>query len=135
MEALRRHRIRPAQLPSDKLADRNYGIAGGQPGGPSANFLQTADGVERPLPTMPMNTQKLRRGDTFRHLSAGGGGYGDPLDRDPVAVLEDVLEEKVSVAAAARDYGVVIDAARRRRRSDPVAGPSTRSRAVSITTP
>jgi N-methylhydantoinase B len=109
-------------LRSDRRAHRPYGISGGQPGGPSANFLVTADGIARPLPTMPMSTQKLRRGDTFRHLSAGGGGYGDPLERDPVAVLEDVLEEKVSVAAAARDYGVVIDAAR-----EGVDGPATGS--------
>ena len=114
-------------LRSDRRAHRPYGIAGGQPGGPSANFLQTADGVSRQLPTMPMNTQKLRRGDTFRHLSAGGGGYGDPLERDPVAVLDDVLEEKVSVAAAARDYGVVIDAARERV-DDPATGSLRRRR-------
>jgi N-methylhydantoinase B len=38
----------------------------------------------------------------------GGGGWGDPLERDPAAVLEDVLDEYVSVAGARRDYGVVI---------------------------
>jgi N-methylhydantoinase B len=107
-------------LRSDRRTHRPYGIAGGQPGGPSANFLRTADGVEQPLPTMPMTTQKLRRGDTFRHLSAGGGGYGNPLERDPAAVLEDVIDEKVSLAAAAHDYGVVIDAVRRR-----IDGPAT----------
>ena len=35
-------------------------------------------------------------------------GYGDPLDRDPQAVLDDVLDELVSLAAAERDYGVVL---------------------------
>jgi N-methylhydantoinase B len=39
----------------------------------------------------------------------GGGGWGDPLERDPEAVLEDVLDEYVSLGAARRDYGVVID--------------------------
>jgi N-methylhydantoinase B len=38
----------------------------------------------------------------------GGGGWGDPLDRDPQAVLDDVLDEYVSVKGAARDYGVVL---------------------------
>ena len=38
----------------------------------------------------------------------GGGGWGDPLDRDPQAVLDDVLDEYVSVAGAERDYGVVL---------------------------
>ena len=41
--------------------------------------------------------------------SGGGGGWGDPLDRDPQAVLADVLDEIVSVAGAERDYAVVID--------------------------
>jgi len=38
----------------------------------------------------------------------GGGGWGDPLDRDPQAVLDDVLDEYVSVGAATREYGVVL---------------------------
>lgn len=41
--------------------------------------------------------------------SQGGGGWGDPLKRDPDAVREDVVDEYVSVAGARRDYGVVID--------------------------
>jgi N-methylhydantoinase B len=38
----------------------------------------------------------------------GGGGWGDALARDPAAVLDDVLDEYVSVEGAARDYGVVL---------------------------
>jgi N-methylhydantoinase B len=38
----------------------------------------------------------------------GGGGWGDPLTRDPQAVLDDVLDEYVSVEGAERDYGVVL---------------------------
>ena len=38
----------------------------------------------------------------------GGGGWGDPLDREPAAVAEDVLDEKISVAAARELYGVVV---------------------------
>ena len=38
----------------------------------------------------------------------GGGGWGNPLDRDPQAVLDDVLDEYVSVEGARRDYGVVL---------------------------
>jgi N-methylhydantoinase B len=47
-------------------------------------------------------------GRKLRYYSAGGGGYGHAVDRDPAAVLEDVKEEFLSVEAAARDYGVVI---------------------------
>ena len=43
--------------------------------------------------------------------SGGGGGWGDPLARDVNAVLQDVVDEYVSIEGAARDYGVVIDPA------------------------
>src|SRR5438270_11223778 len=43
----------------------------------------------------------------------GGGGYGDPFERDPTAVLEDVLNGYVSIEAAAREYGVVIRSTKR----------------------
>jgi N-methylhydantoinase B len=39
----------------------------------------------------------------------GGGGWGDPLDRDPQSVLDDVLDEYVSVEGAEREYGVVLN--------------------------
>jgi len=41
--------------------------------------------------------------------AAGGGGYGDPLERDPELVERDVAEEYVSVEGAQANYGVVID--------------------------
>jgi N-methylhydantoinase B len=40
--------------------------------------------------------------------SGGGAGWGDAYDRDPSAVLEDVIDGYVSLEGAARDYGVVI---------------------------
>jgi N-methylhydantoinase B len=56
-------------------------------------------------------TLTLRRGDVFRHEIAGGGGWGDPLERDPEAVLRDVRNGLVSPQAAADEYGVVVDTA------------------------
>jgi N-methylhydantoinase B len=47
-------------------------------------------------------------GECFEYVYGGGGGWGDPLDRDPAAVVEDVLDELVSLDAARRDYGVVL---------------------------
>ncbi len=47
-------------------------------------------------------------GEAFEYLYGGGGGWGDPLDRDPAQLLEDVLDEYVSPKAAERDYGVVL---------------------------
>lgn len=48
-------------------------------------------------------------GDTISFISAGGGGYGDPFERDPKAVEKDVRYEYVSVERAKTDYGVIID--------------------------
>src|SRR3954454_17948406 len=53
-------------------------------------------------------TIAMRKGDLFRHEGAGGGGWGDPLERDPALVLKDVLNDFVSERAARDDYGVVL---------------------------
>ena len=50
------------------------------------------------------------QGDVFRHTSPGGGGYGDPLDREPERVRNDVVGETVSLDAARDIYGVDFDA-------------------------
>src|SRR5699024_1953392 len=47
-------------------------------------------------------------GDSFQRPSAGGGGFGDPLDRPTAEVLADVIDSYVSIDRAAKDYGVVI---------------------------
>jgi N-methylhydantoinase B len=52
----------------------------------------------------------MRRGDVFIHDQPGPGGWGDPLERDPLRVLRDVANELVGLASARDDYGVVIDA-------------------------
>ena len=73
----------------------------------------------------------IKRGDVFRHVLAGAGGWGDPLERDPAAVLQDVRNELLSPPKAAADYGVVIDttrwtvdaAATARRRAEMRAAP------------
>ena len=58
---------------------------------------------------MPMEAVKWYEGDVFSHVSAGGGGCGDPFTRDPARVLADVLDDKVSGEAARELYGVVIE--------------------------
>src|SRR5262249_56514147 len=47
-------------------------------------------------------------GDEFTRPSAGGGGFGDPLERDADAVREDVADGYVSIERARKDYGVVV---------------------------
>jgi N-methylhydantoinase B len=51
---------------------------------------------------------KLRRGQRVRLETPGGGGWGDPMQRDPARVCQDVWQGLVSVAAARRDYGVAV---------------------------
>jgi N-methylhydantoinase B len=51
----------------------------------------------------------MRGGERVSHRQAGGGGWGDPLKRPPGAVADDVRNDKVSVAAAREEYGVVLN--------------------------
>ncbi|MEE8302382.1 MAG: hydantoinase B/oxoprolinase family protein, partial [Candidatus Tectomicrobia bacterium] len=60
--------------------------------------------------TLPSKvTMTIRKGDVFRHEVAGAGGWGDPLARDPAAVLKDVRNDMISLATARDAYGVLID--------------------------
>ncbi len=56
----------------------------------------------------PKTSLALKAGDVFSTIPHGGGGFGDPLDRDPTLVLRDVAERAVSLDGARRHYGVVI---------------------------
>jgi N-methylhydantoinase B len=96
------------QVRSDRRDHRPFGLYGGSPGAPSENYLNP-EGENRILPGK--FTMTIRKGDVFRHVLAGAGGWGDPLERDPQAVLWDVRNELLSPAKAAADYGVVIDQA------------------------
>jgi N-methylhydantoinase B len=93
------------QIRSDRHTNRPYGLWGGYPGAPSRNVLDP-DGAATPLPSKL--TMTIRRGDSFRHELPGSGGWGDPLERDPDAVLRDVRNEFVSVPAARAMYGVAL---------------------------
>lgn len=92
---------------SDKRRHRPFGLEGGQPGTPSMNVINP-EGEHEVLPVLLLEPWPLRRGDVFRHELAGAGGYGSPFEREPEKVLEDVRLGLVSVEAAARDYGVVV---------------------------
>jgi N-methylhydantoinase B len=94
------------QVRSDRRDHRPFGLYGGSPGGPSENYLNP-DAENRLLPSKL--TMTIKRGDVFRHVLAGAGGWGDPLERDPASVLRDVRNELLSPEKALADYGVVID--------------------------
>ena len=99
----------PANLSirSDRRDHPPYGLFGGKPGAPSWTIVNGDTEKKRVLPTKVTDT--LNPGDVIRHIQAGGGGWGDPLERDCVAVRRDVINEKVSIAKAEELYGVVID--------------------------
>jgi N-methylhydantoinase B len=85
-----------------------FGIAGGGDGRLGSILLNPGTPQERRLPTLADNIA-LADGDVIRIVSAGGGGWGPALDRDPEAVARDVRRGYVSLEGARRDYGVAVD--------------------------
>jgi N-methylhydantoinase B len=84
------------------------GVAGGLPGGRTYGVIDSSiygQGFE----IIKTPDQPLAKNDLLSIRSGGGGGFGSPLERDPERVLEDVLEELVSIEAARELYGVVFD--------------------------
>lgn len=96
------------QIRADRHDHRPYGLFGGGSAAPSRNVLNP-DGTPEILPSKV--TREIQSSVVLRHEQAGGGGYGDPLTRDPQAVLADVLDEKISAEFARTQFGVALDAA------------------------
>ena len=84
-----------------------WGLFGGLPATPSSSKIIRRDGTVEEIPSKKVFS--LREGDRLQYFMAGGGGYGDPLDRPIELVLADVADRKVSIEAALKSYGVVID--------------------------
>ena len=86
---------------------RHPGIAGGDDGSPDQCLISA--GTEREVEVAPtVAGQLMETGDRLVYRFGGGGGWGNPLERDPQAVLDDVWDEYVSIAAARDRYGVVV---------------------------
>ncbi len=92
----------------DRATISPWGINGGRHGGCSTKTLVRTSGEVVELPSK-IDQVPVRAGDTLVFRTAGAGGWGDPLDRDPELVLRDVQRDLVSPEVALRDYGVVID--------------------------
>jgi N-methylhydantoinase B len=105
----------------ERLRLRPWGRAGAGPGEVSGTVVNPGTPDEQVVGKI--DVLKLAPGDVVRIVSPGGGGYGDPFERDPEMVRQDVANGFVSTAAAAAVYGVVlrdgttvdVDATRRRR--------------------
>ena len=93
----------------DRSRNVTWGINGGLPSTPQGVWLNRDTPDEEFLGALFSN-HTIRPGDVFERPSAGGGGFGDPLDRDINDVLEDVIDGYVSIERAAKDYGVVVNA-------------------------
>lgn len=109
---VRRVRLRYGQAATlSSFGDRErfppWGLYGGKPGGNQGFVVNPGTPDEVSLGVMNSG-HKVKNGDFWDYWSAGGGGFGDPLEREPGLVLEDVKDDFVSVEGARRDYGVVI---------------------------
>jgi N-methylhydantoinase B len=91
----------------DRLKFPARGLLGGEAGQPG--MFRLADGGSG-------NPKELLFHAPYSRVETalpGGGGYGDPFERDPARVLEDVINGYVSIEGAARDYGVVVTSSKR----------------------
>jgi N-methylhydantoinase B len=83
------------------------GGAGGYPGATMRYVMHRADGTTEPIDIHHVGLA-LAPGDTFEMMTASGGGYGDPLDRDPQAVYRDIIEARVDADIVRDVYGVIL---------------------------
>jgi N-methylhydantoinase B len=91
----------------DRLRNGPPGRDGGRPGVTGGFFRRAVDGGLQRL-SAKVNNEPFAAGEAFVVETTGGGGIGDPFERPAAEVLADVAAKRVTVAAAARDYGVVI---------------------------
>jgi len=100
------------QLRTDRVKFAPYGLKGGKPGGTSRNFITMGDRIS-PLPSKV--TMNVAKGALITHEQAGGGGYGDPRERDAARVREDIADGKITCAFAEEHHGVIEEGSRARR--------------------
>ncbi|MQB02509.1 MAG: hydantoinase B/oxoprolinase family protein, partial [Actinobacteria bacterium] len=107
---VREYRMHGAGQFSTRDGDRltpPLGRGGGAPGSSGATIVNPGTPDEHRVTARDGNV-RLKAGDVLRREMAGAGGYGNPLERDLDAVLEDVNNRYVSPQAARESYGVVV---------------------------
>ncbi|GAA1101369.1 hydantoinase B/oxoprolinase family protein [Pseudonocardia alni] len=95
---------------ADNRTDPPRGLAGGHDGLPGS-FVRNAGTDREEVLYSKVTQERCADGDTLEIRLPSGGGYGDPFERDPAAVLDDVLDEYLSADDARTHYGVVVDVA------------------------
>lgn len=114
-----RFRLRRGEATISGTGDRSvtppYGVFGGDPGGRSHYKIRRSDEEELrsviehgSVSATKFGNIPMSEGDVIEVATSGGGGYGDPLERDPEAVRDDVENGYISQTTAAEDYGVVL---------------------------
>jgi N-methylhydantoinase B len=94
----------------DRHLTQPWGILGGRPGACSEKWLVRKDGSRQPLPSKTDNV-RVYAGDRVIFRTAGAGGWGDPLERDPLRTRNDVARKLMSETKAREEYGVVLTGA------------------------
>lgn len=93
-------------------ADRNeeapWGVFGGKDGAPGKVEVRNVHTGKVSYQPAKFSGLRTEEGDTVTYISPSGGGYGNPLERDPQSVLDDVLDGFITVDHARDDYGVVL---------------------------
>jgi N-methylhydantoinase B len=92
----------------DRWFTKPWGVNGGNPGGRAKKILERADGSMTVVPNKREDIH-VQAGDKLHFVTWGGGGWGDPLERDPALVVEEVAQGLVTIEGA-RAYGVVVRA-------------------------
>ncbi|ADJ14022.1 hydantoinase B/oxoprolinase family protein [Halalkalicoccus jeotgali] len=92
----------------DRAHTYPWGVDGGSHAETSEKTLVRTDGTEEELPSKVENVA-VAAGDKLVFSTAGGGGLGDPLERDPTVVAREVRRGLISESAARTEYGVVLD--------------------------
>ncbi len=82
-----------------------WGVNGGEPGKRARKLLQKADGTTHIIGNKVEDVH-VDEGDQLHFITWGGGGWGDPLERDPALVGKEIIQGLVTVTGA-RDYGVI----------------------------
>ena len=93
---------------ADRVKLGCYGVNGGHAGMPFVVTVDPGGPNERRLGGL-VDGEPVKKGEVVRVETTGGGGWGDPLEREPDLVLRDVIQSKVSVQAAREHYGVSIE--------------------------
>jgi N-methylhydantoinase B len=91
---------------SDGDLTRPPGAVGGEDGPLSRSYVRSGDEVTG---VRSHRMVQVKTGEIFGKVSGGGGGVGNPVDRDPALVLDDVVNGYVTVEHAREVYKVVID--------------------------